>query len=296
MWVGVRRRFREFHESLQLSDNQRDDGNGKQLGVRSALHRAYYDESTDNPKGFVVGSWGKGTAVAPPNDVDIFFELPVDVYHRFESYIGNKQSALLQEVRGHLLATYSQTSMRGDGQVVIVGFNTITVEVVPAFRYDDHGRFLMPDTNDGGRWKTVDPLAEIAYIDLADRQSSGNVRPLAQMLKIWKRERNVPLKSYQIELLVADFLPTYTYRQHDYFYYDWFMRDFFTWLCSKAWADFVLPGTFETINLGNEWLSKAETARACAEQACGYEHDDLTILAGEEWQKIFGGRIPIHVL
>lgn len=218
MWIGVRQRFRRFHADLLLTDDQVTDGLTKQLGVRQSLQRAYYEQATDSPPGFVVGSWGKRTAVRPPRDVDIFFELPVAVYHRINSNTGNVQSQLLQEVRGHLLTTYPQTAMRGDGQVVTVGFNTIAVEVVPAFRYDDQGRFYMPDTNDGGRWKLVDPAAEIAAIEAADRPASGNARPMAQMLKTWKRECGVPLKSYQIELLVAEFMTSYVYREHDYYW------------------------------------------------------------------------------
>lgn len=296
MWAGVRQRFRRFHENLNLSKDQIDDGFGKQQGVRKSLHRAYYNESTESPRGFIVGSWGKRTAVAPPSDIDIFFELPTEVYHRIEAYQGNKQSALLQEVRARLIETYPQTNMRGDGQVVIVGFNTITVEVVPAFRHGDYGRFYMPDTNDGGRWKLVDPQAETAFIETADRKASGNVRPMAQMLKTWKRHCNVPLKSYQIELLVAEFMTTYEYRQYDYYWYDWFMRDFFAWLCGKAWTNLTIPGTLESINLGDAWLSRAQAARDRALRACAEEYNDFTIPAGEEWQKIFGDRIPIHVL
>lgn len=296
MWAGVRQRFSRFHNELKLTKDQKEDGLGKQLGVRKSLHRAYYNQSTENPHGFVVGSWGKETSVAHTQDVDIFFELPVDVYTRIEKNQGNKQSALLQEVRGYLLDTYPQTRMRGDGQVVIVSFNTITVEVVPAFRYDDKGRFYMPDTNDGGRWKLVDPQAEIAYIDHADRESNANVRPLAQMLKTWKRYCNVPLKSYQIELLIAEFMINYANRKYDYYWYDWYIRDFFFFLCSKAWTNIIIPGTGECINLGDTWLSRAQSARDRSIKACAFEYDDCTVAAGEEWQKIFGNRIPIHVL
>lgn len=295
MWIGVRQRFRRFHEDLTLTREQVDDGLTKQLGVRQSLQRAYYDQSTYNPPGFIAGSWGKGTAVRPPTDVDIFFELPVDVYHRVNSNSGNVQSQLLQEVRSHLARTYPQTTMRGDGQVVTVGFNTIAVEVVPAFRYDDQGRFYMPDTNSGGSWKLVDPVAEIATIEAADRVSNGNTRTMARMLKTWKRECGVPLKSYQVELLVAEFMNNYAYRDHDYYWYDWFMRDFFIFLCGKAWANIVVPGTFEMINLGNDWHSRALNARDRALKACEYEYNDWTVLAGEEWQKIFGSKIPIHV-
>jgi hypothetical protein len=296
MWSGVRQRFRRFHEDLKLSTDQILDGSRKQHGARKSLHRSYYDESTESPRGFIVGSWGKETAVAPPSDIDIFFELPPEVYHRIETYQGNKQSALLQEVRANLLETFPQTNMRGDGQVVVVGFNSITVEVVPAFRYDDFGRFYMPDTNDGGRWKLVDPQAEILFIDTADRNASGNVRPMAKMLKTWKRHCNVPLKSYQIELLTAEFMSIYENRHYDYYWYDWFMRDFFAWLCNKAWSNLTIPGTLESMNLGDAWLSRAQTARDRALRACADEYNDYTIAAGEEWQKIFGDRIPIHVL
>lgn len=227
--------------------------------------------------------------------MDIFFELPTDVYHRIEGNSGNKQSILLQEVRGWLQQTYPQTAMRGDGQVVTVNFNTIAVEVVPAFRYDAQGRFYMPDTHDSGRWKLVDPLAEIAAIEAANTAASGNARPMAQMLKTWKRECNAPLKSYQIELLVAEFMTSYVYRQCDYYWYDWFMRDFFIFLCGKAWGNVLIPGTGEVVNLGDDWLSRAISARDRALKACQYEYVDMTVEAGEEWQKIFGPRIPIHV-
>jgi hypothetical protein len=295
MWIGVRQRFQRFHEDLLLTRDQIEDGLTKQLGVRQSLQRAYYDRSTDTPPGFVVGSWGKGTGVRPPLDVDVFFELPVAVYHRINGNVGNVQSQLLQEIRSHLVQTYRQTNMRGDGQVVTVGFNTIAVEVVPAFRYDEHGRFYMPETNGGGRWKMVDPVAEMATIEAADRASSGNTRPMARMLKTWKRECGVPLKSYQVELLVAEFMSNYVYSQQDYYWYDWFMRDFFIFLCGKAWANIVIPGTFEVINLGNDWHSRAVSARDRALKACEYEYNDWTIIAGEEWQKIFGQRIPIYV-
>ena len=295
MWIGVSQRFRRFHEELTLTREQVDDGLTKQLGVRQSLQRAYYDQSTDNPRGFMVGSWGKGTAVRPPTDVDVFFELPGEVYHRIKSNSGNVQSQLLQEVRGHLARTYPQTAMRGDGQVVVVGFNTIAVEVVPAFRYDGQGRFYMPNTNGGGSWRLVDPVAEIAMIESADRVSMGNARTLARMMKTWKRECGLPLKSFQVELLVAEFISNYAYREHDYYWYDWFMRDFFIFLCGKAWANVTVPGTLEVINLSNDWHSRALSARDRALKACEYEYNDRTVLAGEEWQKIFGLRIPIHV-
>jgi hypothetical protein len=72
----------------------------------------------------LVGSWGKATRVRPPRDVDLLFTPPLDVFYQFDQRTGNKQSQLLQDVAEALRESYPQTVIRGDGQVVVVGFNT----------------------------------------------------------------------------------------------------------------------------------------------------------------------------
>lgn len=292
MWIAVTNRFRTFCTELQLTPDQLGDGFTKQLGVRQCLQRAYWGPTTDNPPGFIVGSWGKGTAIRPPNDLDVFMPLPIEVYERFNAYDGNGQSALLQEVKGHLVATYQQTKMRGDGQVVVVAFNTLTIELVPVFNYDSAGRWLMPDTNDGGRWKFSNPAAEFSALNYAETLANQNVRKLIQMMKAWKDYCSVPIKSFQLEVLVTEFLTTYAHRNQDYFYYDWFVRDFLLYLIGRRNGYVVAPNSGEMVWLGDAWLSKAETALANAVSACENEHGDYVYLAGEDWQKIFGNRIP----
>lgn len=295
MWVAVRERFRRFRDNLQITSTQKDDGIGKHINAGRVLERAYYErETSEVPPGLLVGSWGKQTQVRPSNDVDSFFILPSAVKTRFDARTGNIQSQLLQEVKSVLEDTYSQTRIRGDGQVVVIDFNTITLEIVPVFR-STGASFTMPDTNDGGRWKNVDPSAQIAQIEATDLAMNGNVRAVAQMMKHWRNEHNVPLKSFAIELLVSQFLPARGNGDHDTFWYDYYVRDFLKYLCSQANGYLVIPGTYELYYLGNEWLTRAETARDIAVQACHWEYHDYDVTAGQEWQKIFGTRIPINV-
>ncbi|MGU3452843.1 SMODS domain-containing nucleotidyltransferase [Methylobacterium fujisawaense] len=295
MWVAVRQRFRAFHEDLNLTREQLEDGIGKAVRVTQDLERAYNGRVSDQPPLLIVGSWGKRTQVRPSADIDIMVQFASAVLQRFEARTGNRQSQLLQEVKTFLLDAYPQTDMRGDGQVVMVQFNTITVEVIPVFDLPG-GRYLMPDTNDGGQWKTVDPAAQIAMIEDIDTRTNGNTRALTKMMKMWKREKNVSLKSYVIELLVAEFMSTYQYAQQDYYYYDWFVRDFLRALVGRASSGLLIPGTGEWIWLGADWLPKAKAALAVAETACEWERLDYDVTAGQEWQTIFGARIPIHVL
>lgn len=292
MTVGTR--FSQFLSNLMLTPDQRSDGQVKHTGVRQCLDSWYYGSAYAG-NGILVGSWGKSTEIRPPRDIDIIFVLPKEVYDRFNTRPGNKQSQLLQEVKAVLQKTYPSTVMKGDGQVVSVPFTSYAVEVVPAFLRTG-GQYYICDTNNGGRYKTTDPNAEIAKVKSSNDTTSGNTRDLIRMLKCWQTYCNVQLRSFLIELLVIEFLDTWENRGKTTVYYDWMVRDFFNFLKGKSsWNSVTVPGTYETIYLGDsDWKSKAESAHTRAAKACDYEQSDSTgYYAGVEWQKIFGTDIPI---
>lgn len=62
-------------------------------------------------------------------------------------------------------------------------------------------------------------------------------------------------------------------------------------MVDKSGTYLFAPGTWELMNVGSAWKSRAETALARAKLACSYEAK-YPGLAGDEWQKIFGPDIP----
>ena len=54
----------------------------------------------------------------------------------------------------------------------------------------------------------------------------------------------------------------------------------------------LLPAEPETLPLGDDWKSRAQTAYDRAAKAVKYESDNMPYSAGSEWQKIFGTDIP----
>jgi SMODS domain-containing protein len=292
-WVYVRGRFRAFIHNLAITPAQLEDGNKKQAGVRAFLNRHYSGISSETANSRLIGSWGKATRARPSRDIDILFLLPEAVYWQYQARSGNRQSDLLQEVKNVLLGTYSQTNMRGDGQVIDIRFNQTPVEVSPGFLCTD-GSVLVCDTNNGGRYTFSTAAAEEASLSTSDAFCIGNTRALARMMKHWQRENNVPLKSFQIERLAVEFLATWDHRQGDHFWYDWMVRDFLAYLCSRANTFICMPGTNEMVWLGSEWLSRAQTAYGRALKACEHEGGNFEILAGEQWQFIFGSAIPLR--
>lgn len=294
-WIHVTNRFKSFLSNLELTALQEEDGWTKVYGVVSCLNFAYYGNNSKTDNAFLIGSWAKGTRVRPPRDVDLYFVLPIEVFSRFEQYATgvNKQSALLQEVKSKLLASYPSSTIRGDGPVVLAGFTSYNLEIVPAFLYNDNERsYYVCDTKNGGSYKKTMPLHEIDAINAADVRNSDNVRRLIRMLKAWQSSCTVPIKSFYLEILAIEFMDQCNWRNQDYFYYDWISRDFFKWMITKANTHLWAPGTAELLWLGDYWKSRAESAYSRAVTACDYERTNEMENAGDEWQKIFGTNIP----
>lgn len=291
-WLYVRQRFQKMVKNINITEDQTEDGKMKYRGVVAALNRAYWGGNHHSANSILIGSWGKDTQVRPPRDIDLLFVPPIDIYYLFNQRLGNKQSQLLQDVANALRSTYTQTTIRGDGQVVVVKFDSYSIKVAPAF-YRQAGGFVICDNNNGGFWKNVDPLSEITNLEEFDNRYHGNVKKLVRILKQWQRHCDVPIKSFHLEALIKEFLPLKSYGEKDEFWFDWLVRDAFAHMINRFGGGFWMPGCIaEWIQLDNDWLSKAQTAYQCALKACEYERDNKNILAGLEWQKIFGKVIP----
>lgn len=291
--VAVATRFQKFLDNIALTDAQFADGERKLRTVTSCLNRTYWGHNDENRNRVLAGSWSKQTRVRRPRDIDLLFILPYEVYCRYESRLGNKQSQLLQEVKQALLQAFPRTEMRGDGQVVMVNFESYAVEVVPAFLLNNNRQYWICDTNYGGRYKVADPVAEKSNIEFSEQVTKGNSRRLIRMMKKWQNHCNVPLKSFWIELLVVDFLRHWPHARKGYEYYDWMVRDFLADLVCRPFTYLEVPGTLERVTLGDEWFSKAISALGTATRACKLESQECPYLAGDEWQDLFGSDFPV---
>jgi hypothetical protein len=114
--MSVATRFNAFLSNISLTDDQRAKGAERREAVVGVLNSRYWSQSSGTANSQYVGSWGKFTRIRPPRDVDVLFTMPKSVYDRFASRSGNKQSQLLQEVKGVIAASYPSTAVKGDGR------------------------------------------------------------------------------------------------------------------------------------------------------------------------------------
>lgn len=146
--------------------------------ITRTINRSFWNSESETAHSFYVGSYGRGTAIET-SDIDILMELPSEEYDHFTSVSGNGPSRLLQAVKDAILDTYPNSSVKGDGQVVIVSFSDdMLFEILPAFKNETFwgwdGTYKYPDSHMGGNWLSTNPKAEIEAMDTKDRPENAN--------------------------------------------------------------------------------------------------------------------------
>ncbi len=272
--------FKQFLENIKLTTAQKDDAKTKYTGVCKTLHATYYTSKYSGDSKLLFGSYKTKTNIRPitdDQDVDVLFKIPIDVYEKYDNYIGNGQSALLQEIRKTLKDTYTMTDkISGWGKVVLVNFDgKHNVEILPAFECED-GTFLIPNTVGDGSWEVFDPKKQISEFEDSNSKTNGATRVLCRIGKTW-RDNTVSAKScYSSFNLQNDVINYFVLHSKDDDY-PYMIKNYFEYLYYRCSDDIK---------------SNVETARNRAIKALEYFENDDFINASLEYKKIFGDVFP----
>jgi len=292
--MGLAEWFSTFCANIQVQDGGTISTRYKNITRR--LNSDYWTTTSDTAHSLYVGSYGRNTAIQGISDLDMIFQLPYSVYEQYNNYSGNGQSALLNAVKTSIEKTYSTTSIRADGQVILVPFNDgITFEVVPAFINKDDS-FTYPDSNNGGRWRTTNPKPEIEAIRARNAVCNGNLILLCRMMRSWKNKWNVPIGGLLIDTLAYQFIESYTYRDKSYLYYDYFCRDFFKWMAEQDENQeyWKAPGSGQYVYGKGLFQYKANLRYNISLEAIAHEtaSPKQEWSAKQKWRDIFGNSFP----
>jgi hypothetical protein len=226
----------------------------------------------------------------------MIFQLPAALYTTYDNYSGNGQSALLQAVKKSIEKTYSTTSIRADGQVIVVPFTDgISFEVVPAF-INTANSFTYPDANNGGRWRTTNPKPEIAAIKERNAACNNNLIRLCRMMRAWKRKWDVPIGGLLVDTLAYQFIANWGYRDKSFLYYDFMCRDFFEWMANQSATQefWKAPGSGQYVYGKGLFQYKARRCYNIAVEAINHETatPKREWSAKQKWREIFGTAFP----
>lgn len=272
--------FNTFLGRIELTQQQKQDAKTKYQGVCKTLHNYYYSSQYTGSTKFLFGSYKTQTNIRPltdKQDVDVIFIMPPEKFERYDNYISNGQSSLLQEMRQVLNKTYSTTDkIKGWEKVVLVNFaqNKHNVEVLPAWERKD-GSFCIPTTTYGGQWEVFNPREHLNLFKQSNQKTQGLTRSLCKLFKAWNRNtKTLTLKSFEIEKYVIDFI-----NHSDLSYQP---------------IQYIIKNLFAYIeeNCNYEHYSHLLTAISRAKKAIELEEKEKFYPASLEWQKVFSKQFP----
>lgn len=292
--MGLAEWFSTFCVSIQVQDGGTISTRYKAITRR--LNTDFWTTTSDTAHSLYVGSYGRNTAIQGFSDLDMVFQLPYSVYQQYDGHAGNGQSSLLQAVRASIANTYSTTSIKADGQVILVPFTDgITFEVVPAFLNTD-GSYTHPDANDGGRWRSTNPRPEIDAIRTRNTNCNGNLIALCRMMRSWKQRWAVPIGGLLVNTLAYQFIENYQYRDKSYLYSDFMCRDFFKWMADQDAEQeyWKAPGSGQYVFGKGLFQYKAKRCYNISLEAIAHESADpkQEWSAKQKWRDIFGTAFP----
>jgi len=288
--MGVAENFRAFRDGYVIGQDQMDSISYRYKRITRQLNTDFWDTQSETAHSLYIGSYGRDTAAKGVSDIDIYFRLPNALYQQYNAYQGNGQSALLQAVRTSMSNTYGTTSLKGDGQVVIVSFTDgITFEVLPGF-LNTSNTVTFPDSNDGGTWKACDPQGEMTAFATRNVSSNHNLKAICRMARIWKTQQNVPISGMLIDTLAYQFMENWAYKDKSYLYHDLLVRDFFQYISdldqNQEW--WRAPGSGARVHKTGVFRLKARAAYHAAIDAIAHEKAQEPWAARQDWQLIFG--------
>ncbi|MCR4857659.1 MAG: hypothetical protein K5890_05620 [Bacteroidales bacterium] len=288
--MSISDKFSAFCSNLRMSNNTVSNVRTRYHSITKRLNKDFRNIDNDYLNSLYVGSYGRGTAIHV-SDIDMLYILPWEYYSKYNSYVSNVQSALLQAVKESIQQTYPVTYMSGDGQVVKVWFSDgVEFEVVPCFEYSDGSGFCYPDTHDGGSWKTTNPKPEINTINTWNNITNKNLRRLCRMIRAWKDNCNVSMGGLLIDTFAYRFLKDWEHYDKSYFYYDWMTRDFFKYLSEQndEQSYWIAVGSGQFIYPKGKFTAKAKTAYNNALIAIEKEDKGYSYTANDYWRAIYG--------
>ncbi len=292
--MGLAEWFSDFCLNIRVHNSETISNRYKAITRR--LNTDFWNTTSETSHSLYVGSYGRNTAIGGFSDLDMVFELPSSLYYQHDQHFGNGQSALLQAVRNSLQKTYPSSSIGGDGQVVVIGFQDgITFEIVPVFT-NTSGSYTYPDSNNGGSWKTTNPRPEIEAIRARNNLCNGNLIPLCRMMRAWKKKWDVPIGGLLVDTLAYQFIDRWAQKDKSYLYYDWMCRDFFSFLKSqdKEQAYWKAPGSGQYVYGKGLFQWKATRCYNIALEAIEHESakPKREYSAKQKWRDIFGTSFP----
>lgn len=292
--MSVSDNFRAFRTAYLIPAPTVSSISQRYRRITKQLNKDFWSTDSETAHSLYVGSYGRDTAANGVSDLDVAFTLPNSVYHQYNAYTGNGQSALLQAVKASIERTYANSYVGGDGQVVALNFTDgIGFEILPVFVNTDNA-FTFADTNNGGSWRVCGPRSEMSAFSTRNINSNGNLKAICRMARIWRDRHSVPISGMLIDTFAYQFIADWSHRDKSYLYHDFLVRDFLAYLArvDRSQTYWRAPGSGSYVWKKGNFQAPAATGYNIAVSAIDHETNNRPATARNKWRELFGSTYP----
>jgi len=209
MAATVAKAFDEFDLKIKPTDTQRSTIAARRSATEGYLRESFGPGSAIELKSTkVIGSAGRDTIIRPIDDIDMLAVFDQRAYDQYR----NDSRAFLYRVRD-ALAGYEVEVVGARGQAVRLFYKSPPhVDIVPAVRRNLGGYLIPSGETDWWfgfyKWLTTDPDEHARWMSEQNAALGYNLKPLVRLLKRWNRVHSAHLRSFHLEVMVANTFST----------------------------------------------------------------------------------------
>jgi hypothetical protein len=284
----IKQGFDDFHDRLKTSAAETAAAKSHRSSVGDCLKRNFGLNRFTR-----IGSFGNETNINAYSDVDYLACLPTRA-------LTKTSTASLVKVKDVLDVRFPNTGVKVSTPAVVCPFGTYKSEVTEVVVADYIGEkngfkvYKIADGNNG--WMEVSPDAHNDYVSKVDKKHGGKVKPLIRFIKAWKFYRDVPIKSFYLEMRVAKYADS-----ESSIVYDTDVKNILAMLRENELAAMQDPTGMsgyiypcQTDVSKQDALSKLKTAATRAEKAREAEENEDTKTAFDWWRELYNDKFPSY--
>lgn len=281
--------FDEFYERVRASTSTTQKVTERRATVARKLREALPPgNSVALHNDYLIGSFGKSTASAPFEDIDLLAVVNVDEELWRRTY-RNDSADFLSRVRRDLAGVSTVNKIGARGQAVRFFYSDgLAVDVAPVV-FTDTGAYWIP--NGSGGWLATDPLKHKDFISQKNTELGGNLRRLVVLAKQWNRAHSTRLRSFHLEMIVASTFSQLGSNNRAA------LKSFFEWASISVMDPAGYSGdlsTYLTESNRQNVQQSFSTAYVQAQEALEYEAAGNHEAAIRKWGIILGKNFPTY--
>ncbi len=282
MATTIEEAFREFADILTTPSGETSAAAGHRASIKQCL-----EDQFGMTHFFQSGSFGFGTNIPGYSDVDRFAVIPA-------SNIRPNSTAVLRQVAMALRRRFRSTRTALDAPAIRIDFRdgSEATEIIPAIDITPYGSdyrvFKIP--NGAGGWTASSPESHKQFIADSDEKCDFKLKPFIRFVKAWKYYRKVPIRSFYLELSVAEYALS-----QSVLYYPFHVPGVFGYLWQKKIGPTEDPmGSLSACQSAqrSNALMKLNGAKALSQRAAIADLERQVKRAFVLWNRFYANRYP----